>query len=240
MPWGVNKKDDRFVQCSLVKDVIIFIGNKPRQKIEFLMEEYAHQEWLAYLVGKQSKKENFFIEDIFIPPHAEASSTSAEAEPFHIPQKCVGVIHSHHSMGAFHSATDKEHVDQNFPISITVAKRNTALEFDAVSYRTTLCGKVASVKGEVKYVQPTPLFNKAKFLRKAKANIEKGKKIYTVVDVKKAYEQLGVYEPETPFVPFRYGNMGRQVPLDEENPEQSQEEINQAIKEIQEAGLGFW
>jgi len=169
----------------------------PRAKIEMLMAEYPHQEWLAYLVGRISDKANIFVEDISIPPHKEAHGASAEAEPFHQPEHCVGIIHSHHSMGAFHSGTDQAYVDKTYPVSITVARNGShELTYDAVSYTKTLCGKAITLKSTIKYVQPRPTFDKDGFLRDAKANIDKGKKVY-------------MYEAQTralssPFVPIKY------------------------------------
>jgi len=177
--WKVKRESDNHIQCSLVKSPTIYLEPVPRQKIEVLMEEYPHQEWLAYLVGRISKKENFFVEDLSIPPHKEVSAASAEAEPFYIPGNCIGIIHSHHSMGAFHSGTDQAYVDKNFLISITVAKRTQALEYDAISYQLTPCGKGTTSKCSVKYVQMQPLFDKQAFLKGARANIDKGRKIYT-------------------------------------------------------------
>jgi RecG-like helicase len=114
------------------------------------------------------------VEDIAVPPHKESNYASAEAEPFNVPNNCIGVIHSHHTMGAFHSGTDQTHVDRNFPVSITVAKQSDNLTYDAVSVQTTPCGKTVSLKGEVKYVQPKPTFDEDEWLKVAKENIDKG------------------------------------------------------------------
>jgi hypothetical protein len=188
MAWGKVKELEEKVTCSEVKAPDIYIEPIPRQKIAYLMEEYPTQEWLAYLVGKESDHNNFFVEDILIPPHTEASYASAEAEPFHIPENCIGVIHSHHRMGAFHSGTDQSHVDRNFPISITIAfgnGRDDSFTFDAVSHQRTPCGKPITLPCTVKYVQPPPSFDKDKFLKEAKANIDKGNRV----------KSLAVYYP---------------------------------------------
>lgn len=178
--WKVDKGKDNHIVCSLVRSPTIYLEPIPRAKIQFLMKEYPSQEWLAYMTGRISEKANLFVEDISIPPHKEASGGSAEAEPFHIPENCVGVIHSHHSMGAFHSATDQAYVDKNYPVSITVARNGDSLSFDAVSYQETPCGKGITLKSSVKYVQPEPLFDKDSFLKGAKENIDKGKRFVPV------------------------------------------------------------
>lgn len=177
--WRVKKKDDN-VQCSLIKPPVIFMEPVPKCKIELLMDKYPHQEWIGYLVGRVLEKENYFVEDLSIPPHKEVSASSAEAEPFHIPSRCIGIIHSHGTGGAFHSPTDDDYVDRNFPISITVSKRNQSLEFDAVSHQRTPCGKDSILKGCVKYVQPKPLFDSGTFLVEAAKNISKGKKTVVI------------------------------------------------------------
>jgi len=82
-------------------------------------------------------------------------------------------------MGAFHSGTDQNFVDKNFPVSITVARdKGGTLQFDAVSYQHTPCGKSMTLKAGVKYVQPQPAFEKDEFLKEAKKNIDKGKIAY--------------------------------------------------------------
>lgn len=179
--WGKQKLLEQQVTCSLVQAPGIFIEAKPRHKIGLLMEAYPHQEWLAYLVGRRGKADgvNIFVEDISVPPHANAGGASAEAEPFHIPEACVGMIHSHHHMGAFHSGTDQAYVDRNFPVSITVAFNGGGeLVYDAVSYQETPCHKALMLKCTVKYVQPQPDFNCEAFLLEAKTNVEKGRQSY--------------------------------------------------------------
>lgn len=195
--WGKPRIAEETIQCSLVKAPIVFLEPIARQKIQLLMNEYPHQEWLAYLRGKMSERENIFVENISVPPHKEAFGASAEAEPFHIPKDCVGIIHSHHSMGAFHSATDQAYVDKNFPVSITVAKNGDTLTYDAVSFVHTPCGKDTTLKSTVKYVQPPLQFDRDGFLKRAKDNIDKSKTVYKPL-----------YEPHQ-----RYGGLGSYVPM---------------------------
>lgn len=174
--WHVKEKE-KDVICSLVDSPVIYLEPIPRHKIEILMDEYPNQEWLGYLVGSVSEKKNVFVEDISIPPHENVSSVSAEAKPFNIPEKCVGIIHSHHHMGAFHSGTDQTYVDKNFLVSITVARGNQGLSFDAVNNQKTPCGKTVTGKSVVKYVRPEPSFDVEVFLTEAKANIDMGKTV---------------------------------------------------------------
>ena len=175
MAWKVKGRETvKGLRCSLVEIDKVHVEPIPREKIELLMKEYPHQEWMAYLVGE--KKENSYrVKDIAVPPHAYAGAGSAEAEPFSQPEGCVGVIHSHHGMGAFHSGTDHNHVDRNYPISVTVARKARELEWDVATFAVTPCGKALEGKSEISFLNPKPLFNHKAFLDEAKANIRKGK-----------------------------------------------------------------
>lgn len=233
--WGKQQTQEE-VRCSEVKAPDIYIEAIPRQKISYLMEEYPHQEWLAYLVGRRSDHANFFVEDISVPPHKEASGASAEAEPFNIPDNCIGIIHSHHSMGAFHSGTDRAYVDRNFPVSITVAMAKGSLSFDAISYQTTPCGKGLSMSCVVKYVQPPPLFDKKPFLKEAKANIEKGVKVVTVTKQQSptSYrfdKELGAYV-QTGVVTYR-----SKVPMRRTVTHKEAHDIQKRIKDLYNAHI---
>lgn len=180
--WGNKAKVEADIKCSLVGDsTTIYIECTPKHKIAMLMEEYPSREWIGYLTGGISEDGNtFFVEDVIIPPHESASMAEAIAKPFQRPDNCIGVIHSHNSMGAFHSGTDMSHVDKNFPISITVAKRYnaTAMEMDAVSTKYTPCKKAIMVKCEVLYTDPEPTFDTEAFLKGAKTNVSLGVTVY--------------------------------------------------------------
>lgn len=194
--WGANQKAEETVTCSLIKAPIIYLDITPRQKIILLMDEYDSREWIGYLVGEIDKTGDYYVSDLVIPPHKESLYSSAEAEAFHTPENCIGVIHSHHKMGAFHSGTDQTHVDRNYPISITVAKGTDNLTFDAKSCTKTPCGKPVALTGEVKYLQPVPNFDRNEWLKVAKEEIDKGQfkaKVYNCGEGIRNY--LGGYSP---------------------------------------------
>ena len=201
MPWKVKGAIEHSAEpdivCSLVESPDIFLEVLAKQKIQVLMEEYKSQEWLAYLVGKETEMGDYMVMDISVPPHASAYGASAEAEPFYQPKDCIGVIHSHHSMGAFHSGTDQSYVDKNFPVSVTVARgQNNQLAFDAVHYTKTSCSRFINIKCQVKYLQPKLLFDRAKFLEAAKRNIDKGKRVYVPSEVVSQAAMLGDTPPK--------------------------------------------
>jgi hypothetical protein len=175
--WKVKDKEPA-VTCSLVgTDLKVYIEAVPRRKIELLMKEYPNQEWMSYMVGQVTERGTIWVTDLIIPPHKEARAASAEAEPLCAPKECLGVLHSHHHMGAFHSGTDQSYVDKNYPVSITVAfdKKSDALEYDVVSYGKTPCGRETIVKGTVIYIKPEPLFDEKAWLKESKGNVDKGK-----------------------------------------------------------------
>ena len=188
MSWKLKSNGENgvhHIQCSFVQSMTVYLESKTKTKIELLMDAYPNQEWAGYMVGNISASGSVFVEDISIPPHYGVSGGYAEVDKpsynketgkydFHIPKNCVGFIHSHDSMGAFHSGTDDAHVDRNFPVSITVAKRQgQSIEFDCISYAKTPCKKMTVTKAEVRYVSPKPDFDTVEWLEQAKANIDK-------------------------------------------------------------------
>jgi len=176
MAWKTKTKPK--IICSLTEEETATLSLTVQQKIKLLMKAYPSQEWLSYLVGSyNSETRSYDVRDIVVPPHASVTSTHAEAEPFHVPENCLGVLHSHHSMGAFHSTTDHDHVDANWPLSITAATRGSELEFDAVSQSNTPCGKSILLKCKIMLVLPQTSFDAQAFLKEAKANIDKGRKV---------------------------------------------------------------
>jgi len=175
--WKTKEVKEPPVTCSLCSELDIFLEYTPRKKLKLLMEEFTDKEWMGYLVGLQYD-EGICVTDLVIPPHEESNYSSAEAEPFNIPDDCVGVIHSHHKMGAFHSGTDHDHVDSNFPCSITVAVSGGKLEFSTVAVIHTPCGKVAEVTPKLVFVDPPPTFPEEEWFEEAVTNVKKGQWSY--------------------------------------------------------------
>jgi hypothetical protein len=171
--WKTPKAEQaaEVVTCSLTKPAKIIMDALAKQKIEILMREYPHQEWMSYMVGVLEPEVR--VKDLVIPPHAHASGGSAEAEPMHVPADCLGVLHSHHHMGAFHSGTDDAYVDRNYPLSITVAIGAQGLDFDAIMWQHTPCGKLFKSKCSMSFIYP-PAADLSDFLTEAKTNIQKG------------------------------------------------------------------
>lgn len=176
--WKVDGKEEK-VTCSLVKGMDIYLEVTPRLKINLMMEKFPYKEWIGYLIGSIDEEGDIYVEDMTVPPHREASGASAEAEPNHHPDRCVGIIHSHNNMAAFHSQTDVDYVDGNYDCSITVAKKNnTPIEWDAITVATTPCGKKVRFDCKVYFLQPKPEFNTEEWIDEAVGNVNKGTKVY--------------------------------------------------------------
>jgi hypothetical protein len=121
-------------------------------KVKAMMKEMGSKEWLAYLIGtfpEDISKDPVLITGLMIPEQ-EVSSTSVDVvgEP---PAECIGTIHSHHSMGAFASGTDKDHLQGNHNVFLVVT---TKLDFEA-KIRTLLpCGDFCLQEAELQYSLP--------------------------------------------------------------------------------------
>lgn len=156
------------------ENIIIYLKPNIKRKIDILMDKYKNREWLAYLVGKDN-----IIEDMFFP---KQNATSGRVDEIHFPNdiKVIGVIHSHHSMGASFSHTDDDYINGNHDISIVVSHNSITGQ---VRWNTPCgCKKIVAAKVrifmqtdfdeksfvddvEVKMETPiiTPMFNQHRF-----------------------------------------------------------------------------
>ena len=223
--WKTPKAEQaaEVVTCSLTKPAKIIMDALAKQKIEILMREYPHQEWMSYMVGVLEPEVR--VKDLVIPPHAHASGGSAEAEPMYVPADCLGVLHSHHHMGAFHSGTDDAYVDRNYPLSITVAiGAQGGLDFDAIMWQHTPCGKLFKSKCSMSFVYP-PAADLSDFLTEAKANIQKG-----------------VPQRTTTFggMPLSEADMGQGVMFAPSRPHVPKKNRQWPVNETEDCGAGYW
>lgn len=93
------------------------------QKIKILQKSYPRLEWLAYLVGKVDHAEHrVTVEDLVIPRQTvSAAQVNSVEYSWDEGLPIIGVIHSHHTMGAFFSGTDDAYINQNHDVSIVVS-----------------------------------------------------------------------------------------------------------------------
>ena len=125
-------------------------------KITYLLNHYLNIEWsgpcwYSYKKDEDGFPTEFKLEHFVLLDKGTASATDWSGEQFgkifpiimkKYPKlkKCVvGNIHSHHTMGAFFSGTDIEHLEENankdFYPSLVVARSGKALKAFAFSYK---------------------------------------------------------------------------------------------------------
>lgn len=124
------------------------------------------EEWLALLVGTRSPDGmDITVNELRIPlqerSHAQCSLVNKEP----LTPDIVGVVHSHHSMGAFFSTTDDNELNPRFPVSIVVAhtrakssdaERLLGFDYQAEGRAVLPCGSLGIINF---VVLPTPEVN---------------------------------------------------------------------------------
>jgi proteasome lid subunit RPN8/RPN11 len=125
---------------------------------------YDKDEWIALLLGTRSENGlEITVSGIQVPLQERSYASCELARPEPLGSNVVGVVHSHHSMGAFFSKTDHDTLNPRFPSSLVVAhvkaKSSEAEELLGFSYQaegraTLLCGTPGIVRFTV---IPTPL-----------------------------------------------------------------------------------
>lgn len=96
-------------------------------------------EWMVLLHGERSADGyEVKVERFTVPLQYRYAAEVELAEDISLPEDCVGVMHSHHSMGAFFSQTDVRELNPRFPSSIVVA-----IGYGNLGFKYQACGKVA-------------------------------------------------------------------------------------------------
>ena len=182
MAWKCKDKE-QVKACGLIFETRqVLIYPMARRKIELLLKANPKCEWMSFMVGYQDKVQNFYITDLIIPRHKVVGGGMAEVFDNQQPPMCLGVLHSHHDMGAFHSGTDFDYVDKNYPLSVTVSTMSAlpeGMSFDAVSYTITECGRELKAEHLVCFTKPEPLFSEDAFINDSMKLIH-GKKAQAV------------------------------------------------------------
>lgn len=122
---------------------------------------YDEDEWAIVLTGE--RHENGYVIDVldyFIPPQ-ERSSGNVVVKDVDIDhstgclpdgRRVVGVIHSHHNMGAFFSGVDRTTLNTRFPMSIVIAQNSRTylgFEYKGVGKVMLPCGATGEIKFEI-------------------------------------------------------------------------------------------
>lgn len=133
-----------------------------KAKINILMRKYPSCEWLAYLVGDENTR---YVRDLFVPTQTATPGAINSVGPK--PAGVIGVIHSHHHMGAFFSGTDDAYINQNNDISIVIAHKG----IKAQVRWTTPCGYKVVSEGAV-IIESENLINEDEFINQVEKVIK--------------------------------------------------------------------
>ena len=174
MVWEVEK-------CDILKECPLFKGKIPilfqpedLTRIKALLKKFESKEWLMYLYGDINPN-GVIISGMTIPKQ-EVSGGSVDNIEAPL-GGCIGTIHSHNSMGAFHSGTDEKYLEANHRVCITV---NNNMEFSSTVDLLSECKRPMQVKGEV--FRSEPPVDLTEFLKEADENITEHKVTYTQYD----------------------------------------------------------
>lgn len=141
-----------------------------RRKALMFMKWAGAREWLAYLIGKEieigkDKKKGYLVTDLFIPDQATSSTlvNKIEAKEYNS-LNIIGVIHSHHEMGAGEadnpsfSGHDERFINSNHNISLLAGRDKTSGGFKIVGIgrAKTPCGAFVRIKAKVEYLSSDP------------------------------------------------------------------------------------
>ena len=122
------------------------------EELQFLMTDIK-TEFACYLLGTLEGTRPM-IDDYYIPEQ-EASYAFVEITedfpPEEIRSRIIGHLHSHHTMGAFHSGTDEDNM--NWPINIVISTKG----YVCTTRRRTACGRFIRNKAEVWTINSTPM-----------------------------------------------------------------------------------
>ena len=145
--------------CSKAKkSVNVFLSLKTRNKAMKYMQWAGAREWLAYLIG-ELKDGEYFIHDLHLPKQkASATLVNNVVESEYNNLSIVGVIHSHHEMGAgdedrpSFSGHDAAFINSNHNLSLLAGRDRTTKGFKIVGIARTKtpCDAFIKVKAVVK------------------------------------------------------------------------------------------
>jgi proteasome lid subunit RPN8/RPN11 len=81
------------------------------------------QEWAVWLVGTRSENGLDVVVDGAKVPTQRRSVGNVVIPQMEIPSEVVGVLHSHHGMGAFFSGTDNQEFNTRYALSIVISSK---------------------------------------------------------------------------------------------------------------------
>ena len=106
-------------KCELIEDLqfSILISTKVHARVTALSKRLEHTEWAGFLLGER-KDATFHINHIIVPDQVVSRAHFTVTKPI-TGGNVLGTLHSHHTMGAFHSGEDLESCGSNYQIVVT-------------------------------------------------------------------------------------------------------------------------
>lgn len=163
--WEAEDTCERLSSCGRIEAGRVLFAIPVLLKIKALFDKYteAGLEFTVYLIG-QKEGNDYIVEDIYIP-RQEVTSADATITDDHFPPGVIGILHSHHTMGAFFSGTDEEYVNNNYySVSVVIAKSKQDLkqqlgffDYKAIAWYDTPCGGKVRKEVEVGILTPAEL-----------------------------------------------------------------------------------
>ena len=124
------------------------------EKIKKLQAYYPSLEWLMYLEGEVSHEDNtVLVKDLVIPDSQSVTGVNVHDVEYgwNEGRAIIGVIHSHHGMGAFFSGTDDAYINQNHDVSIVVSTSQRSQIQSQVRVKAPCGDYVLSEKDAITY-----------------------------------------------------------------------------------------
>lgn len=119
------------------------------------LDREAGEEWLVLLHGKREEGGlTYRVERITVPPAQKRHSSEVELPDMVEEPDLIGVLHSHHSMGAFFSGTDKTKLNPKYDLSIVISSRLEKDEHKVLGFSYEAEGGVrlpCGVNGRIKF-----------------------------------------------------------------------------------------
>jgi hypothetical protein len=153
--WEV--KIDCVTACSKTEDEIdVFMSKKARTVAMSYMKWAKNREWLAYLIGDKDEK-GFNVHDLYLPDQRTSAVLVDKivAEKYN-ELKIIGVIHSHHEMGAgdadkpSFSGHDANFINGNHDLSLLAGRDNGGFKIVGIARAKTPCDALMRIKANVK------------------------------------------------------------------------------------------
>lgn len=138
-------------------EVDVYMNRTARTKAMMYMKWAGPREWLAYLIG-EFKDNAYYVTDLFLPDQRTSSTLvdNVVAENYN-EMTVIGVIHSHHEMGAgdadnpHFSGHDAAFINSNHNLSLLAGRdrKSNGFKIVGIARAKTPCGSFMKIKANV-------------------------------------------------------------------------------------------